>query len=106
MSIYILCPSKVSVTFSALSASIIEISSFIPVQNASLIAEIPFNWTVANTRYGIISVLNPLTQGEKDNVAVESARCCQTNHSSHLPYIHGVCKETQDLLFGNSKPYN
>ena len=57
MPIYILCPSKVSVTFSALSASIIAISSFIPVQNASLIAEIPFNWTVANTRYGIISVV-------------------------------------------------
>ena len=53
---YILCPSKVSVTFSALSASVIAISSCIPVQNASLIAEIPFNWTIANTRYGIISV--------------------------------------------------
>ena len=26
------------------------------MQNASLIAEIPFNWTIANTRYGIISV--------------------------------------------------
>ena len=51
-----LCPSKVSVTFSALSASVIAISSCIPVQNASLIAEIPFNWTIANTRYGIISV--------------------------------------------------
>ena len=54
--IYTLCPSKVSVTFSALSASVIAISSCIPVQNASLIAEIPFNWTIANTRYGIISV--------------------------------------------------
>ena len=53
---YILCPSRVSVTFSALSASVIAISSCIPVQNASLIAEIPFNWTIANTRYGIISV--------------------------------------------------
>ena len=50
-----LCPSKVSVTFSALSASVIAISSCIPVQNASLIAEIPFHWTIANTRYGIIS---------------------------------------------------
>ena len=55
--IYILCPSKVSVTFSALSASIIAISSCIPVQNASLIAEIPFNWTIAKTMYGIISVV-------------------------------------------------
>ena len=27
------------------------------MQNASLIAEIPFNWIVANTRYGIISVV-------------------------------------------------
>ena len=34
---------------SALSASIIAISSCIPVQNVSLIAEIPFNWTIANT---------------------------------------------------------
>ena len=49
-------PFKVSVTFSALSASVIAISSCISVQNASLIAEIPFNWTLANTRYGIISV--------------------------------------------------
>ena len=55
--IYILCPSNVSVTFSALSASIIAISRCIPVPNASLIAEIPFNWTIANTRYGIISVV-------------------------------------------------
>ena len=36
--------------------SVIAISSCIPVQNASLIAEIPFNWTIANTRYGINSV--------------------------------------------------
>ena len=49
-------PFKGSVAFSALSASVIAISSCIPVQNASLIAEIPFNWTIANTRYGIISV--------------------------------------------------
>ena len=54
--IYILCPSKVSVTFSALFASVIAISSCSPVQNASLIAEIPLNWTIASTRYGIISV--------------------------------------------------
>ena len=47
---------KVSVTFSALSASVTTISSCIPVQNASLIAEIPFNWTIAKTMYGIISV--------------------------------------------------
>ena len=66
--IYILCPSKVSVTFSALSASIIAINCCIPVQNASLIAEIPFNWTIANTRYGIISVVGGLKKKKTRNV--------------------------------------
>ena len=50
------CALQRYVSLSALSASVIAISSSIPVQNASLIAEIPFNWTIANTRYGIISV--------------------------------------------------
>ena len=74
--------SPVSVTFSALSASIIAISSCIPVQNASLIAEIPFNWTIANTRYGIISVVGRFKNKNSRGFNIDRVTACKIGGGS------------------------
>ena len=63
--------------FSALSASIIAISSCIPLQNASLIAEIPFNWTIANTRYGIISVVGGFKNKNLQGFNIDRVTACK-----------------------------
>ena len=69
--------SSKGVTISALSASIIAISSFIPVQNASLTAEIPFNWTIANAMYGIISVVGRLKNKNSQCFNIDRVTACK-----------------------------